>query len=131
MAFWSLEAALQQKSLQQICLQLTVCLSTRSISAVYESTVDLKGIDVYRYTLPSEALEAPAINPDNHCYCTDTVISKNCTVAGLLDVTSCRGLYHLWEIIFFPYILLSNNSGLEVFFLINCTYIIKLKKYLL
>lgn len=64
----------------------------RSISAVYDSTVDLKGIDVYRYVLPSEALAAPASNPDNHCYCTETVISKNCTVAGLLDVTSCRGI---------------------------------------
>ncbi|XP_056604459.1 platelet glycoprotein 4 [Triplophysa dalaica] len=64
----------------------------RSISAVYDSTVDLKGIDVYRFMLPSEALEAPAVNPDNHCFCTETVVSKDCTLAGLLDLTSCRGI---------------------------------------
>ncbi|XP_077090209.1 platelet glycoprotein 4 [Siphateles boraxobius] len=63
----------------------------RSISAVYESTVDLKGIDVYRYMLPSEALASPVANPDNQCYCTDPVITKNCTMAGLLDLTACRG----------------------------------------
>nr|UFE16637.1 cluster of differentiation 36 [Tor putitora] len=63
----------------------------RSISAVYEGTVDLKGIDVYRYMLPPEALASPVENPDNQCYCTDPVITKNCTTAGLLDLTPCRG----------------------------------------
>nr|AND94632.1 Cd36 [Ctenopharyngodon idella]UAT16708.1 cluster determinant 36 [Ctenopharyngodon idella] len=63
----------------------------RSISAKYERTVNLKGIDVYRYMLPAEALASPAVNPDNQCYCTNTVITKNCTMAGLLDMTPCRG----------------------------------------
>uniref|UniRef100_A0A9J7Y345 Platelet glycoprotein 4 n=1 Tax=Cyprinus carpio carpio TaxID=630221 RepID=A0A9J7Y345_CYPCA len=63
----------------------------RSISAEYEGTVDLKGIDVYRYMLPPEALASPAENPDNQCFCTDPVITKNCTMAGLLDLTACRG----------------------------------------
>uniref|UniRef100_A0A8C2J750 Platelet glycoprotein 4 n=1 Tax=Cyprinus carpio TaxID=7962 RepID=A0A8C2J750_CYPCA len=63
----------------------------RSISAEYEGTVDLKGIDVYRYVLPPEALASPAENPDNQCFCTDPVITKNCTMAGLLDLTACRG----------------------------------------
>ncbi|CAM4566584.1 hypothetical protein PO909_029154 [Leuciscus waleckii] len=63
----------------------------RSISAVYESTVDLKGIDVYRYMLPAETLASPLVNPDNQCYCTDPVITKNCSTAGLLDLTACRG----------------------------------------
>ncbi|XP_043092934.1 platelet glycoprotein 4 [Puntigrus tetrazona] len=63
----------------------------RAISAVYEETVDLKGIDVYRYMLPPEALASPAVNPDNQCYCTDPVITRNCTTAGLLDLTPCRG----------------------------------------
>ncbi|XP_056103467.1 platelet glycoprotein 4 [Rhinichthys klamathensis goyatoka] len=63
----------------------------RSISAVYASTVDLKGIDVYRYKLPAEALASPMTNPDNMCYCTDPVITKNCTTAGLLDLTACKG----------------------------------------
>ncbi|KTG04525.1 hypothetical protein cypCar_00008750 [Cyprinus carpio] len=62
-----------------------------SISAEYEGTVDLKGIDVYRYMLPPEALASPVENPDNQCYCTDPVITRNCTTAGLLDLTACRG----------------------------------------
>jgi len=53
--------------------------------------VDLKGIDVYRYKLPAETLASPVVNPDNMCFCTDPVISKNCTTAGLLDLTACRG----------------------------------------
>lgn len=66
-------------------------MSSRSISAIYERTVDLKGIDVYRYMLPAEALASPVDNPDNQCYCTDPVITKNCSMAGLLDLTACRG----------------------------------------
>ncbi|XP_073694991.1 platelet glycoprotein 4 [Garra rufa] len=63
----------------------------RSISGIYERTVNLKGIDVYRYMLPPEALASPVQNPDNMCYCTDRVLTKNCTTAGLLDLTACRG----------------------------------------
>ncbi|TRZ00019.1 hypothetical protein DNTS_033216 [Danionella cerebrum] len=62
-----------------------------SISAEFNATVDLKGIDVYRFTLPDNALAAPVSNPDNQCYCTNQVITKNCTVAGVLDISSCRG----------------------------------------
>uniref|UniRef100_A0A8C1SZ46 Platelet glycoprotein 4 n=1 Tax=Cyprinus carpio TaxID=7962 RepID=A0A8C1SZ46_CYPCA len=62
-----------------------------TIERWYEGTVDLKGIDVYRYMLPPEALASPVENPDNQCYCTDPVITRNCTTAGLLDLTACRG----------------------------------------
>ncbi|RXN10965.1 platelet glyco 4 [Labeo rohita] len=62
-----------------------------SISGVYEATVNLKGIDVYRYMLPPEALASPVENPDNMCYCTNSELTKNCTMAGLLDLTACRG----------------------------------------
>lgn len=41
--------------------------------------------------LPAEALASPVTNPDNQCYCTDPVITKDCTTAGLLDLTACRG----------------------------------------
>ncbi|XP_056311529.1 platelet glycoprotein 4 [Danio aesculapii] len=63
----------------------------RSISAEYEATVNLKGIDVYRYLLPVHALASPVSNPDNMCYCTDQELTRNCTLAGLLDITSCKG----------------------------------------
>ncbi|KAL0195857.1 hypothetical protein M9458_009429, partial [Cirrhinus mrigala] len=54
------------------------------------ATVDLKGINVYRYKLPAIALASPVDNPDNMCYCTDHVLTNNCTTAGLLDLTACR-----------------------------------------
>ncbi|XP_062373463.1 platelet glycoprotein 4 [Sardina pilchardus] len=63
----------------------------RSVSAVYSGTFDLKGIDVYRYMLPPQTLAAPTQNPDNMCFCRDALVTKNCTMAGVLDVSSCRG----------------------------------------
>lgn len=64
----------------------------RSVSAAYQHTVELKGIPVYRFTLLPNTLAAPVDNPDNQCYCTDAVVTKNCTVAGALDVGSCKGV---------------------------------------
>ncbi|XP_046878899.1 platelet glycoprotein 4 [Hypomesus transpacificus] len=62
----------------------------RSVSAQYESSQDLKGIQVYRYTLNEKTLAAPSINPDNQCYCKDILSTKNCTVGGVLGVGACR-----------------------------------------
>ncbi|KAM6986271.1 platelet glycoprotein 4 [Aplochiton taeniatus] len=63
----------------------------RSVSVVYTETKDLMGISVYRYTLPASTLASPTVNPDNMCYCTDLVVTKNCTRAGVLGVGACRG----------------------------------------
>ncbi|XP_059361399.1 platelet glycoprotein 4-like [Carassius carassius] len=82
----------------------------RSISAQYNSTLDLKGIDVYRYMLPPEALASPAENPDNQCYCTDAVLTKNCTTAGLLDLTACRGAPVFLSL---PHFLFGSNDLLQ------------------
>ncbi|XP_043822192.1 platelet glycoprotein 4 [Dromiciops gliroides] len=62
----------------------------RSIYAEFESEVNLKGIPVYRFVLPSKAFASPVVNPDNDCFCTEKVISKNCTSAGVLDISSCK-----------------------------------------
>ncbi|XP_036977126.1 platelet glycoprotein 4 [Acanthopagrus latus] len=62
----------------------------RSVSASYEESLDLKGIKVYRYTLQPNTLAAPNVNPDNRCYCRDTKVTKNCTMAGVLDISSCQ-----------------------------------------
>ncbi|XP_016402976.1 platelet glycoprotein 4-like, partial [Sinocyclocheilus rhinocerous] len=78
-----------------------------SISAEYEGTVDLKGIDVYRYMLPPEALASPVENPDNQCYCTDPVLTRNCTTAGLLDLTACKGTPVLLSL---PHFLYGSND---------------------
>ncbi|XP_075413764.1 platelet glycoprotein 4 [Tenrec ecaudatus] len=62
----------------------------RSIYAVFGSEVNLKGIPVYRFVLPAKAFASPLQNPDNHCFCTEKVISMNCTLYGVLDIGKCK-----------------------------------------
>uniref|UniRef100_A0A6I8NH71 Platelet glycoprotein 4 n=1 Tax=Ornithorhynchus anatinus TaxID=9258 RepID=A0A6I8NH71_ORNAN len=62
----------------------------RSIYAKFEREINLKGIPVYRYVLPRMAFASPVENPDNYCFCTEKVISRNCTSAGVLDISSCK-----------------------------------------
>ncbi|XP_038171443.1 platelet glycoprotein 4 [Arvicola amphibius] len=62
----------------------------RSIYAVFGSDVNLKGIPVYRFVLPAKAFASPLQNPDNHCFCTETVVSNNCTSYGVLDIGKCK-----------------------------------------
>lgn len=62
----------------------------RSIYAVFESDIQLKGIPVYRFVLPARAFASPVQNPDNHCFCTEKIISKNCTSYGVLDISKCK-----------------------------------------
>ncbi|KAM5236983.1 platelet glycoprotein 4 isoform 2-T2 [Ctenodactylus gundi] len=62
----------------------------RSIYAVFGSEVNLKGIPVYRFVLPSKAFASPFQNPDNDCFCTEKIISNNCTSYGVLDISKCK-----------------------------------------
>ncbi|KAF0871871.1 platelet glycoprotein 4 [Crocuta crocuta] len=62
----------------------------RSIYAVFGAEINLKGIPVYRFVLPSMAFASPLQNPDNHCFCTEKVVSKNCTSYGVLDIGKCK-----------------------------------------
>uniref|UniRef100_G3MY21 Platelet glycoprotein 4 n=1 Tax=Bos taurus TaxID=9913 RepID=G3MY21_BOVIN len=62
----------------------------RSIYAVFGAEINLKGIPVYRFILPSFAFASPFQNPDNHCFCTEKIISKNCTLYGVLDIGKCK-----------------------------------------
>ncbi|KAF7666783.1 hypothetical protein LDENG_00092620 [Lucifuga dentata] len=62
----------------------------RSVSASFVDSIDLKGIEVYRFSLLPSTLASPVDNPDNQCFCTDTVVTKNCTMAGVLDIRSCK-----------------------------------------
>ncbi|XP_043943197.1 platelet glycoprotein 4 [Protopterus annectens] len=62
----------------------------RSIYAEYEEQNYLKGIPVYRFVIPPKAFASPSVNPENICFCTELVVSKNCTMAGLLSVSSCK-----------------------------------------
>ncbi|XP_019134007.2 platelet glycoprotein 4 [Larimichthys crocea] len=63
----------------------------RSVPASFVENLDLLGIEVYRYSLLPDTLAAPTVNPDNQCYCKDRVVTKNCTIAGVLDISSCQG----------------------------------------
>ncbi|XP_018419066.1 PREDICTED: platelet glycoprotein 4 [Nanorana parkeri] len=63
----------------------------RSIYGVFEKEYILKGIKLYRFIVPKSAFDSPTINPDNHCYCTEIVLSRNCTAAGVLDLRACQG----------------------------------------
>uniref|UniRef100_A0A8C4NTJ1 Platelet glycoprotein 4 n=1 Tax=Dicentrarchus labrax TaxID=13489 RepID=A0A8C4NTJ1_DICLA len=62
----------------------------RSVSASFEESKDLKGIEVYRYALQPNTLASPTVNPDNQCYCRNIEVTKNCTLAGVLDIGSCQ-----------------------------------------
>ncbi|XP_009975826.1 PREDICTED: platelet glycoprotein 4 isoform X3 [Tauraco erythrolophus] len=62
----------------------------RSIYGVFHSKQIVKGIELYRFTVPREAFASPAEVEDNYCFCTDKVISENCTLAGVLDISACK-----------------------------------------
>ncbi|KAM6895747.1 platelet glycoprotein 4 [Xenentodon cancila] len=62
----------------------------RSVSASYDKTINLKGIQVYRYSLLPATLASPVNNPENKCFCKNMKASKNCTTAGVLDLSSCQ-----------------------------------------
>ncbi|XP_057360432.1 platelet glycoprotein 4 [Manis pentadactyla] len=62
----------------------------RSIYAVFGGEINLKGITVFRFVLPPLAFASPLQNPDNHCFCTEKVISNNCTLYGMLDISKCK-----------------------------------------
>ncbi|XP_056281431.1 platelet glycoprotein 4 [Pseudoliparis swirei] len=62
----------------------------RSVSAGFEESLDLKGIEVYRYTLQEDTLASPTVNPANQCFCRDPKTTRNCSLAGVLDISSCQ-----------------------------------------
>ncbi|NXF20510.1 CD36 protein, partial [Rhodinocichla rosea] len=62
----------------------------RSIYGVFHSQQVVKGITLYRFVVPREAFAAPTEVPDNYCFCMDEEISENCTIAGVLDISTCK-----------------------------------------
>ncbi|XP_010144318.1 PREDICTED: platelet glycoprotein 4 [Buceros rhinoceros silvestris] len=62
----------------------------RSIYGVFRSKQEVKGIPLYRFTVPREAFASPVEVEDNYCFCTDKVISENCTLGGVLDISACK-----------------------------------------
>lgn len=62
----------------------------RSVSASFEASHDLKGIEVYRFALQQNTLDAPNVNPENRCFCKNQKTTRNCTLAGVLDISTCQ-----------------------------------------
>uniref|UniRef100_A0A670YI19 Platelet glycoprotein 4 n=1 Tax=Pseudonaja textilis TaxID=8673 RepID=A0A670YI19_PSETE len=62
----------------------------RSIFVTFESEKTAKEILVYRFSVPLSTFEPPTTNPDNMCFCIDMELSRNCTLTGILDLSSCK-----------------------------------------
>ncbi|XP_068442578.1 platelet glycoprotein 4 [Clinocottus analis] len=62
----------------------------RSVSASFQESLDLKGIEVYRFTLLENTMASPLVNPDNQCFCRNPNTTRNCSLAGVLDISSCQ-----------------------------------------
>uniref|UniRef100_A0A8C3T5Q7 Platelet glycoprotein 4 n=2 Tax=Chelydra serpentina TaxID=8475 RepID=A0A8C3T5Q7_CHESE len=62
----------------------------RSIYGIFDSEQIVKEIPLYRFTVPRAAFASPLETPENSCFCTETVLSKNCTASGALDISACK-----------------------------------------
>eukprot|EP00079_Xenopus_tropicalis_P009273 XP_002933143.2 PREDICTED: platelet glycoprotein 4 isoform X1 [Xenopus tropicalis] len=62
----------------------------RSLYGVFEKEYDLKGIKMNRFVVPKEVFASSAENSDNHCFCKDMKVTRNCTADGILELRACR-----------------------------------------
>ncbi|XP_007430334.1 platelet glycoprotein 4 isoform X1 [Python bivittatus] len=62
----------------------------RSVYGTFDNEQTVKDILLYRFIIPPSAFASPLTNPDNICYCTDKEISENCTISGIMDISSCK-----------------------------------------
>ncbi|RVE49576.1 hypothetical protein evm_005804 [Chilo suppressalis] len=59
----------------------------RRLPFVYEKDVEIDGIPLLRYRLPSNVFDDPVNNPENQCYC--EIDSATCPPRGVINVTAC------------------------------------------
>ncbi|EMP34808.1 Platelet glycoprotein 4 [Chelonia mydas] len=62
----------------------------RSTYGIFDSEQIVKEIPLYRFTVPRAAFASPLETPENKCFCTEEVHSKNCTTSGVLDISTCK-----------------------------------------
>ena len=69
---------------------MTLC---RSLYAVYDREVTVYDIDAYKFTIPESVLAAPNDNPDNECFCVETLplySEEDCfDMAGMMSLGAC------------------------------------------
>lgn len=58
----------------------------------YERDASVRGIPVYKFSVPDKFYKAPANEPDNACFCTsdEGMRSSLCTTDGVLDISTCK-----------------------------------------
>lgn len=59
----------------------------RSVYAIFERTVIMKGVTAFRFVLPPDLFANASINPDNAGFC---VPYGNCLGSGVLNVSLCK-----------------------------------------
>ncbi|XP_043916306.1 lysosome membrane protein 2 [Protopterus annectens] len=59
----------------------------RSLYAIFERTVYVKGVTAFRFVLPPNLFANASVNPDNAGFC---VPSGNCLGSGVLNVSICK-----------------------------------------
>ncbi|XP_034293762.1 platelet glycoprotein 4-like isoform X2 [Pantherophis guttatus] len=64
--------------------------NNRSFSATFDREKTVKGIPLYHFVIPPSTFASPVNNPDNICFCTESEISQNCTLNGILDLGPCK-----------------------------------------
>ncbi|XP_021340100.1 lysosome membrane protein 2-like [Mizuhopecten yessoensis] len=57
----------------------------RSIYASFEKDVSLKGVDLYRFSVPPRVFERASLNENNAGFC-----SGNCLPSGVLNISVCK-----------------------------------------
>ncbi|KAF7246653.1 Platelet glycoprotein 4 [Varanus komodoensis] len=62
----------------------------QSIYGLFDSEQVVKDITLYRFIVPPAAFASPREVPENICFCTEREISRDCTSAGALDISSCK-----------------------------------------
>src|SRR5437868_3019569 len=64
----------------------------RSLYLRYEKDSSVRGIPVYKFSVPDKFYSAPSKEPDNACFCTseEGFKSKLCSTRGILDISTCK-----------------------------------------
>lgn len=71
---------------------------SRSVDAVYDHSVNIKGIDMFRFIVSESVFANATTNPNNKAFCTPDFEQDDCLPAGVLNMSACTGTdthYHL------------------------------------